>query len=64
MATMLPKKRVWLIGAAPRALDKWFMFAPSIPQAMNKAGMHAINAAAKTNVIILGGDLGSGRKMW
>jgi len=64
MATMLPKKRMWLTGAAPRAFDKWFRFAPSTPQTRNKAGMHASTAAAKTSVMILDGDLGSARKMW
>lgn len=64
METMLPKNKMWLIGAAPRAFDKWFKFAPSIPHPMKRAGMHASKAAAKARVIILGGDLGSARKMW
>lgn len=63
MEIMLPKKRMWLIGAAPSAFDRWFRFAPSIPHPMKRAGMHASRAVAKASVIIFGGDLGSARKM-
>lgn len=64
MTRIEPKKTACEMGALPRALLRWFAFAPSVAQRMNSAGSAAATAAAKTKEMIFGGERGSSRKMW
>lgn len=64
IASIEPKKMACETGALPRALLRWFTLAPNVSQTMSRAGRAATTAAAKTSVIILGGERGSSRKMW
>lgn len=64
MATMLPKNRACEMGAAFMAFERWLKLAPKNNHPPTSAGRQARTARVKTPDRIVGGDLGSLRKMW